>query len=82
MFNSNMNNNQTMQNNGSGQNKLESNNLKVLEDQLNYECLMNKKFSNYAEYCTDTELKNLCQQASTKHKQHYDNLLNYLNSHQ
>lgn len=62
--------------------QLDSNNLKVLEDQLSYELLMNKKFSNYAEYCTDTELKSLCQQAAQKHKQHYNELLNYLNSHQ
>ncbi|MCC5912304.1 MAG: hypothetical protein JJT76_17955 [Clostridiaceae bacterium] len=62
--------------------KLDSNNLKILEDQLGYEALMNKKFTTYANYCTDTELKNLCQQASQKHKQHYNELLNYLNSHQ
>ncbi|MDR5658581.1 hypothetical protein RH915_03665 [Serpentinicella sp. ANB-PHB4] len=62
--------------------KIDANNLKVVEDQLNYEALMNKKFSNYADYCTDAELKNLCQQSAQKHKQHYDNLLNYLNSHQ
>lgn len=69
-------------NNEQGEKKLESNNLKVLEDQLNYESLMNKKFNNYADYCTDTELKNLCQLSAKKHKQHYNNLLNYLNSHQ
>lgn len=28
-----------------------------------------------------SELKNLCQQSSQKHKQHYNELLNYLNSH-
>lgn len=61
--------------------QIDSNNLKVLEDQLNYESLMTKKFSNYANSCTDTELKNLCQQSSQKHKQHYSELLNYLNSH-
>lgn len=60
---------------------IDANNLKVLEDQLNYESLMTKKFSSYANYCTDTELKNLCQQSSQKHKQHYNELLNYLNSH-
>lgn len=67
----------------SGQNakSIDSNNLKVLEDQLNYESLMTKKFSNYAGYCTDAGLKNLCQQSSEKHKQHYNELLNYLNSH-
>jgi len=67
---------------GQGSKKLDSNNLKVLEDQLDYESLMTKKFSNYAHYCTDTELKNLCEQASQKHNQHYSELLNYLNSHQ
>jgi len=67
---------------GQGSKKLDANNLKVLEDQLNHESLMTKKFNNYANYCTDTELKNFCQQASQKHKQHYNELLNYLNSHQ
>ncbi|MFW5647726.1 MAG: hypothetical protein ACOCG5_01430 [Candidatus Alkaliphilus sp. MAG34] len=61
--------------------QMDSNNLKVLEDQLNYESLMSKKFSHYANFCTDTELKNLCQQSSQKHKQHYNELLNFLNSH-
>ncbi|ABR47127.1 hypothetical protein Amet_0906 [Alkaliphilus metalliredigens QYMF] len=74
-------NNQGMQNN-QGAKKLDSNNLKVLEDQLGYESLMNKKFATYADYCSDTELKNLCQQGAQKHKQHYNELLNYLNSHQ
>ncbi len=60
---------------------IDSNNLKVLEDQLNYESLMVKKFNHSANCCTDTELKGLCQQASQKHKQHFDELLNYLNSH-
>lgn len=66
---------------GEGNKKLDSNNLKVLEDQLTYESLMTKKFSSYAEYCSDTQLKNLCLSASQKHKQHYNELLNYLNSH-
>lgn len=67
---------------GQGNMQLDSNNLKILEDQLSYESLMNKKFSAYAQYCTDTQLKNLCQQAAQKHKQHYNELFNYLNSHQ
>lgn len=57
-------------------------NLKVLEDQLNYESMMSKKLSQYAEYCTDPELKNVCQQGSQRHKQNFSALLNYLNSHQ
>ncbi|QZY57536.1 hypothetical protein K7H06_14335 [Crassaminicella profunda] len=62
--------------------QLDASNLKVLEDQLNYECMLNKKFSQYAEYCTDTQLKNVCQQGAQKHNQNYTDLLNYLNSHQ
>jgi len=69
----------TQMNIQSGQ--MDSNNLKVLEDQLNYESLMSKKFSHCANCCTDMELKNLCRQSSQKHKQHYNELLNYLNSH-
>lgn len=67
---------------GEGSRKLDSNNLKVLEDQLNYESLIAKKFSNYASACSDTELKKLCLEAAERHKQHYDELFNYLNSHQ
>lgn len=80
MENNMQNQNNTLTNQGSK--KLDSNNLKVLEDQLNYESLLAKKFSNYATGCNDTELKNLCEQASQQHKQHYNELLNYLNSHQ
>nr|WP_132244740.1 hypothetical protein [Marinisporobacter balticus] len=62
--------------------QLDAPNLKVLEDQLNYECMMNKKLIQYAEYCTDPQLKNVCQQGGQKHNQNFNNLLNYLNSHQ
>jgi len=67
---------------GNSSKQLDANNLKVLEDQLGYESLMNRKFSTYAQSCNDSELKNLCQQAAQKHKQHYNELFNYLNSHQ
>ena len=62
--------------------KLDAPNLKVLEDQLNYEVMMNKKLSQYAEYCADPQLKNVCRQGAQRHKQNFDNLLQYLNSHQ
>lgn len=58
-----------------------SKNLTMLEDQLNYEALCNKKMSLYANYCQDQNLKNVCQKAAQMHKQHFDQLLNYLNSH-
>ncbi len=65
------------------QNKqIEANNLKVVEDQLNYESLMNKKFNEYSSMCSDTQLKNLCNQASQLHKQNFNSLKTYLDSHQ
>jgi hypothetical protein len=69
-----MNNNENKQ--------LKSNNLKVLSDQLSYESLMNKKFNEYANQCTDQQLKTLCNEASQIHKQNFNNLKSYLDSHQ
>jgi len=62
--------------------QIESNNLKVLQDQLNYESLMNKKYNEYATHCTDGQLKNLCNEASKIHKDNFNTLKSYLDSHQ
>ncbi|MCM0649891.1 hypothetical protein NBE98_16105 [Clostridium swellfunianum] len=62
--------------------QLDSNNLKVIQDQISYEALMTKKYNEYASMCTDQNLKNLCNQASQTHKQSFDGLKNYLDSHQ
>lgn len=74
--------NTSSNNQQSNSSNMDANNLKVLEDQLSYESLMNRKFSTFAQSCNDAELKNLCQQAAQKHKQHFDELYNYLSSHQ
>lgn len=62
--------------------QLDANNLKILQDQLDYEANMNKKTSQFAELCNDQELKNLCKTVAEQHKQNYNDLFNYLNSHQ
>ncbi|HEY8890964.1 MAG TPA: hypothetical protein VIM70_11980 [Clostridium sp.] len=62
--------------------QLESNNLKVIKDQLGYESLLNKKFSEYGAQCTDQNLKTLCNDASQTHKQNFTTLKTYLDSHQ
>lgn len=62
--------------------QIEANNLKVIEDQLNHEALMNKKYNEYAGMCNDTQLKDLCNQASQVHKQNFNSLKSYLDSHQ
>lgn len=68
--------------NSNQNNQLKTPNLKVLSDQLSYEALMNKKFNEYANQCTDQELKALCNEASQVHKQNFNNLKSYLDSHQ
>lgn len=61
--------------------QIESKNLTILEDQLNYEALAVKKYRQAAQQCTNPELTTICNDAATKHKDHFDQLLNYLNSH-
>ncbi len=61
---------------------LAQSNLKMLESQLSYEAMMNKKYNLYASYFNDAQLKNLCQKSAEKHKQNYNDLLNFLNLHQ
>lgn len=62
--------------------QLDSNNLKVIQDQISYEALLTKKYSEYSDMCTDQSLKNLCNDASNTHKQNFTSLKNYLDSHQ
>jgi hypothetical protein len=57
-------------------------NLKILEEQLSYESIMNKKYNQYAGLCKDAQLKNLCCEAAKKHKENYKALLSILNSYQ
>lgn len=63
-------------------NQIESNNLKVLKDQLHYEALLNKKYSEYANRCNDAQLKTLCNEACKIHRDNFNTLKTYLDSHQ
>ncbi|MFD3155819.1 hypothetical protein ACFIJ5_02990 [Haloimpatiens sp. FM7330] len=65
-----------------GEKQLDTKNLKTLEDQLAYEALMNKKCDQYAQYCTDAQLKSVCQDGACIHKNNFTALKNYLDSHQ
>lgn len=80
-----MQNNQMQQNQGQqmqqGQAMLTSKNLTILEDMLNYESLNYKKLDMYAQSCNDPELKDVFTKAAQLHKQHFNMLFNYLNSH-
>lgn len=61
--------------------QIEQKNLSILEDQLNYEALAVKKYRQASQLCTNPDIVNLCNEASTRHRRHFDQLLNYLNSH-
>lgn len=67
---------------GAGNMQIEANNLKVIHDQIGYEALLNKKFHQYAEMCTDSQIKNLCNEASQVHRDNFNSLKTYLDSHQ
>jgi hypothetical protein len=62
--------------------QIESKNLSILEDQMKHEALASKKSGVYAGYFTDPALKNLAEDISRKHSQHFNGLYQYLNSHQ
>ena len=68
--------------NNSQNKQIEANNLKVISDQIGSEALLNKKYSEYANQCTDANLKALCNEASQIHKQNFNSLKTYLDSHQ
>ena len=50
----------------------------AIEDQLNYEQLLIKKYKNYAAICQDAQIKTICEQVATQHKAHYDTIMQYL----
>lgn len=54
--------------------------LSLIEEQLNNELLLHKKYLKYSNMCFDSELKELCLTASCKHKDNYKRILSYLES--
>lgn len=60
-------------------NNLTNKELNYLEDNLNHEMLLVKKFRAYADQCQDPTLKQTCNKIADKHAGHFDILLHYLN---
>ena len=52
--------------------------LSAIEDQLNYEQLLIKKYKNYASMCQDAQLKTTCENLAAQHKTHFDTIISYL----
>lgn len=57
---------------------LTSKELSAIEDQLNAEQMLIKKFKAYAQIATDPQVKTTCEQIATQHKQHFDTLMGHL----
>lgn len=64
-----------------GCNKIEQKSLSIIEDQLNYESLAVKKYRQASQTCTNPDIVSLCNDASTRHRNQFNQLLNYLDSH-
>ncbi|WP_425446334.1 hypothetical protein [Dethiothermospora halolimnae] len=62
----------------SSKRELDTKLLSLLEEQLNEEALLYKKYLNLAGSFLDCELKNICHEASKKHRDNYHLLLSYL----
>lgn len=57
---------------------LTSKELSAIEDQLNCEQMLIKKFKAYAQMATDPHVKTTCDQIANQHKQHFDTLMGHL----
>lgn len=62
--------------------KIDSKNLDIIKDQMYHEALAYKKCKVYADSLSEQPLKDMANNFAQHHKQHFDALQNYLNSHQ
>ncbi|MCL2487371.1 MAG: spore coat protein [Oscillospiraceae bacterium] len=53
--------------------------LSVLEDSLNEEQLLVKKYQTYAQMCSDPTIKSHCEQMAGQHRNHFNRLVSFLN---
>lgn len=52
--------------------------LSAIEDQLNFEQILIKKYNSYASMAQDPQIKSTCEQIAMQHKQHFDTLMGHL----
>lgn len=65
----------------SQQPQIEAKNLAYLEDTMNYEALACKKLEQYETMLNDPAQKNMAHALAQHHREHFDALFNYLQSH-
>lgn len=52
--------------------------LKALEDQMNAEQLLIKKFRSYSVLTADPQIRTQCEQIACRHQDHFNRLMGYL----
>ena len=58
---------------------LTSKELSAIEDQLNIEQLLVKKFQTVAQLTTDPQIRTKCENIAKKHQEHIGKLISHLN---
>ena len=64
-----------------GATAIQTKSLTILEDQMQHEFLAFKKAEHYAQTFENPALKNLASTMARHHKERFDRLFDYLNSH-
>lgn len=64
-----------------GTSVIQTKSLTILEDQMKHEALACKKAEHYAQTFEDAALKSLAATTARHHKERFDRLFDYLNSH-
>lgn len=64
-----------------GSTTIQTKSLTILEDQMQHELLACKKARQYAQSFDNPALKNLADATANHHRERFDRLFNYLNSH-
>ncbi len=64
-----------------GSTAIQTKSLTILEDQMQHEMLACKKARQYAGSFDDPALKNLADATANDHRDRFDRLFDYLNSH-
>lgn len=57
---------------------LTSKELSALEDQLNSEQVLVKKYRTFASGCSDPQLRTKCEQVASRHQDHFNRLMSHL----
>lgn len=55
-----------------------SSELTALEEQINFEQMLVKKYHTYAAQCVDPQLRTKCEQVAARHQDHFNRLMTHL----